>query len=259
MADYKDLHQGAIVINGLSDILFDILCERLKGFNDEHEFNILIRLIKKYCSENGIDHENRDLQQTRPAFGGNIMATIRSSNYRPQATVRPKVMRAPEPDADRSGKTIREEVLESDTDKIKKIVEIFHSDEATVNLSDVQIIISGGKTMKRPPTGSSFCSNSPTVRAMLSEPAVRLLTTDGYLTHIRSARRTKQRYMYITCGISGQIQHLIGMQSYDTIIAIDSKPDTPMIQLADIAVVGELFEVIPGILNEMDRSEGRGC
>ena len=103
------------------------------------------------CTELGIDPENGDLLQTRPAFGGNIMATIRCSKHRPQmATVRPRVMKAPEPDLTRTGEVIVETVLDSDASKIKRIVEVFHSDETAINLADALIIISGGRGMKGP-------------------------------------------------------------------------------------------------------------
>jgi electron transfer flavoprotein alpha subunit len=259
---------------------------RLSGFNDELEARTMIRLIEKYnpetviyaattrgralaprvaviancgltadCTELGIDPENGDLLQTRPAFGGNIMATIRCSNHRPQmATVRPRVMKAPEPDSTRSGEVICETVQDSDTNKIKKIVEIFHSDETAVNLGDAQIIIAGGRGMKGPEGFDLLRKLAARVGGAVG--ASRAAVDAGWVpyTHqVGQTGQTVQTKVYIACGISGQIQHLVGMQSCDMIIAIDKNPDTPMMQIADIAIVGDLFEVIPEIINEIPK------
>ena len=257
---------------------------RLSGFNDEIEARTMIRLIKKYnpetviyaattrgralapriaviancgltadCTELGIDPENGDLLQTRPAFGGNIMATIRCSNHRPQmATVRPRVMKALAPDLNRSGEIIRENVQDSDAIKIKRIVEIFHSDETAVNLGDAQIIISGGRGMKGPEGFELLRKFAARVGGAVG--ASRAAVDAGWISYayqVGQTGQTVQTKVYIACGISGQIQHLVGMQSCDMIIAIDKNPDTPMMQIADIAIVGDIFEVIPEIIKEI--------
>jgi electron transfer flavoprotein alpha subunit len=262
--------------------------ERLKGFNDELECNVLIRLIEKYlpesvlgaatsrgraliprvavktysgltadCTGLGIDAENGDLLQTRPAFGGNIMATIRSGNHRPQmATVRPKVMNAIKPDASRKGETIIEHVLESDANNVKKILEILRSDEAAVNLSDARIIVSGGRAMKGSEGFRLLQKFADKIGGAVG--ASRAAVDNGWIAYphqVGQTGQTVQTSVYIACGISGQIQHLIGMQSCETIVAIDRKPDTPMMQLADIAIVGDVFEVIPAIVQELENGK----
>jgi electron transfer flavoprotein alpha subunit len=259
---------------------------RLSGFNDELEAKTMVRLIEKYkpetvicaattrgralaprvaviancgltadCTELGIDPENGDLLQTRPAFGGNIMATIRCSNHRPQmATVRPRVMKAPAPDSSRSGEIIIENILESDTSKIKRIVEVFHSDETAVNLGDAQIIIAGGRGMNGPEGFNLLRKFASRVGGAVG--ASRAAVDAGWVPYahqVGQTGQTVQTKVYIACGISGQIQHLVGMQSCDMIIAIDKNPDTPMMQIADIAIVGDLFEVIPEIINQIPK------
>jgi len=259
---------------------------RLSGFMDEIEAKMMLRLIDKYkpetvlyagttrgralaprvavvancgltadCTELGIDPVNGDLLQTRPAFGGNIMATIRSSNHRPQmATVRPRVMKCPVPDLSRSGEIIRENIQDSDAIKIKRIIEIFHSDETAVNLGDAQIIISGGRGMKGPEGFKLLRKFAASLGSAVG--ASRAAVDAGWISYanqVGQTGQTVQTKIYISCGISGQIQHLVGMQSCDMIIAIDKNPDTPMMQLADIAVVGDLFEVIPEIMNEIPK------
>jgi len=259
---------------------------RLNGIQDEIETNVLVRLIKKYkpevvlcaattrgraliprvavkancgltadCTGLSIDPDNGDLLQTRPAFGGNILATIRCSNHRPQmATVRPRVMKAPEPDMSRKGKIIKECILETDADKMKKIIEVFHSKEAALNLSDARIIISGGRGVKGPQGFELLRRFASKVGGAVG--ASRAAVDAGWISYnhqIGQTGQTVQTTLYIACGISGQIQHLVGMQSCDVIVAIDKNPDTPMMQIADIAIVGDLFEVIPEILNEIPK------
>jgi electron transfer flavoprotein alpha subunit len=259
----------------------------LSGFIDETETKIMKRLIAKYkpevvicgattrgraliprvavmtncgltadCTALSIDPENGDLLQTRPAFGGNIMATIRCSNHRPQmATVRPRVMKSPEPDPDRTGRIMKEEMLTSDTEKIKQIIDVFHSTETAVNLADAQIIISGGRGMKGP-EGFNLLKQFAERVGGAAVGASRAAVDSGWIPYahqVGQTGQTVQTKVYIACGISGQIQHLVGMQSCDLIIAIDKNPDTPMMQIADIAVVGDLFEIIPEMIKEITK------
>lgn len=259
---------------------------RLNGFQDEIEAKALVRLIKKYkpevvvcgatsrgraliprvsvmancgltadCTGLSIDPENGDLLQTRPAFGGNILATIRCSNHRPQmATVRPRVMKSPEPDVSRKGRIIKESILDTDADKMKKILETFHNAEASLNLSDARIIISGGRAMKGPEGFQLLKQFASMVGGAVG--ASRAAVDAGWIpyTHqIGQTGQTVQTTLYIACGISGQIQHLVGMQSCDMIVAIDKISDTPMMQIADIAITGDLFEIIPEIMNEIQK------
>jgi electron transfer flavoprotein alpha subunit len=268
-----------------ADVTIVVDNQGLSGFVDETEAKIIKRLITKYkpevvicgattrgraliprvsimtncgltadCTGLAIDPENGDLLQTRPAFGGNIMATIRCSKHRPQmATVRPRVMKLPEPDPVRSGRIIKEEMLTSDTEKIKQIIDVFHSTETAVNLSDAQIIISGGRGMKGP-KGFNLLKKFAERLGGAAVGASRAAVDSGWISYahqVGQTGQTVQTKVYIACGISGQIQHLVGMQSCDLIIAIDKNPNTPMMQIADIAVVGDLFEIIPEIIREI--------
>lgn len=259
----------------------------LSGYVDEAEARILQRLIEKYrpevvicgatsrgrsliprvavmsycgltadCTDLSIDSENGDLLQTRPAFGGNIMATIRCSNHRPQmATVRPRVMKSPEPVPGRTGKMIREGILVSDTEKVKRIIDIFHSTETAVNLSDAQMIVSGGRGMKGP-EGFKLLKQFAEKLGGAAVGASRAAVDSGWIPYahqVGQTGQTVQTKVYIACGISGQIQHLVGMQSCDLIIAIDKNPNTPMMQMADITVVGDLFEIIPELIRNITK------
>lgn len=278
--------QAAALISYGADKVLVIDDARLAGFIDEIEAKALVRLIKKYkpetvicgattrgraliprvavmancgltadCTGLGIDAQNGDLLQTRPAFGGNIMATIRCSRHRPQmATVRPRVMKAPEPDDTRRGEIIHETVNDSDATKFKRILDVFHSDETAINLADAQIIISGGRGMKGP-EGFELLRKLA-VRVGGAVGASRAAVDAGWIPYahqVGQTGQTVQTKVYIACSISGQIQHLVGMQSCDTIIAIDKNPDTPMMQMADIALVGDVFEILPEIIREIPK------
>lgn len=257
---------------------------RLTNFVDELEAKILVRLIEKYkpeilicgatsrgraliprvavmancgltadCTELSIDLETGDLLQTRPAFGGNIMATIRCAHHRPQmASIRPHVMKVPEMDPRRTGIVIREDVLDSDAVKVKKVLEVVHTDHNTVNLSDAQVIISGGRGMK---SAAGFDLLNQVASQMGGAVGASRAAVDAgwvpYANQVGQTGQTVQTNVYMACGISGQIQHLVGMQSCDLIIAIDKNPETPMMQIADIAVVGDLFEILPEMIKEI--------
>ncbi|OQB13629.1 MAG: Acryloyl-CoA reductase electron transfer subunit beta [Firmicutes bacterium ADurb.Bin193] len=276
--------QAQLLIPYGADKVLVVDDSRLSGFSDELEARILVRLIKKYkpeilicgattrgraliprvavvsecgltadCTELSIDPVSGDFLQTRPAFGGNIMATIRCPFHRPQmATVRPRVMKAPDADFSRNGEIIFEEVTESDASKIKRILEVFHSDDVAVNLADAQIIISGGRAMKGPEGFKMLGRLAARVGGAVG--ASRAAVDAGWIPYahqIGQTGQTVQTKVYISCGISGQIQHLVGMQSCNLIIAIDKDPSTPMMQMADIAVVGDLFEIVPGLTEEI--------
>ena len=208
------------------------------------------------CTGLDIDPETGDLLQTRPAFGGNLMATIRTSNHRPQmATVRPMVMTALERDDSRKGEVIREGVEPGELEGVKKVVKIVRGEDASVNLSDARIVISGGRAMKGPEGFDLLRRFAEKVGGAVG--ASRAAVDNGWIPYahqVGQTGQTVQTSVYIACGISGQIQHLVGMQSCDTIIAIDKKPDTPMMKLADVAVVGDLFEIVPEIIRQLEES-----
>ncbi len=279
--------QTAELFHGGADVALVIDDPRLARFLDEDEATALVRLIGKYkpevvicgattrgraliprvavkancgltadCTGLDIDPENGDLLQTRPAFGGNIMATIRCSNHRPQmSTVRPRVMNALDPDPKRTGRVIKESLLQTEISGLKKVLEVFHDTENAINLADARFIIAGGRGVKGPEGFKLLKSLAERVNGAVG--ASRAAVDSGWVPYnhqVGQTGQTVQATVYVACGISGQIQHLVGMQSCDYIIAIDKNPDTPMMQLADVAIVGDLFEVIPAIVNEIPRT-----
>jgi electron transfer flavoprotein alpha subunit len=279
--------QGDTLIHHGADLVLMVDDPRLEEFLDEDEAAVLVRMIEKYkpevvvcgattrgraliprvavkancgltadCTGLTIDQETGDLFQTRPAFGGNIMATIRSSNHRPQmATVRPRVMNALEPDSSRYGRIIRESLQENEKSSIKKVIDVFHNSDNAMNLADAQFIIAGGRGMRGPDGFKLLKSLAEKVNGAVG--ASRAAVDSGWVPYnhqVGQTGQTVQASVYVACGISGQIQHLVGMQSCDYIIAIDKDPNTPLMQLADVAIVGDLFEVIPAIVKEIART-----
>ncbi|MFA6506442.1 MAG: electron transfer flavoprotein subunit alpha/FixB family protein [Treponemataceae bacterium] len=275
------------LFHGGADVALTIDDPRLSRFLDEDEASALVRLIGKHkpevvicgattrgraliprvavksncgltadCTGLDIDSENGDLLQTRPAFGGNIMATIRCSNHRPQmSTVRPRVMTALKPDPSRTGRIIREKLRPTEITDLKKVIEVFHDTENAVNLADARFIISGGRGVKGPEGFKLLKTLAERVNGAVG--ASRAAVDSGWVPYnhqVGQTGQTVQATVYLACGISGQIQHLVGMQSCDYIIAIDKNPDTPMMQLADVAIVGDLFEVIPALVKEIPKT-----
>ncbi len=199
------------------------------------------------CTGLDIDPEEKLLLQTRPAFGGNIMATIISPNTRPQmATVRHKVMKEAESDPSRKGEIIKEEFGEDALASRSKLIDIVEEMEETVNLAEADIIVSGGR-------GVASKENFSIIRdlALVLNGAVGAsrAAVDAdlipYSHQVGQTGKTVCPKVYIACGISGQIQHLIGMSSADVIVAINKDPEAPIFKVATYGIVGDLFKIVP--------------
>jgi electron transfer flavoprotein alpha subunit len=199
------------------------------------------------CTGLEYDSENGNLLQTRPAFGGNIMATIVTSNHRPQmATVRHKVMNPLSRDDSRSGIVIREQVV-FDFDEEESAWLSFEPEKSTlVNITEANIIVSGGRGLK---DAKNFALLEELAAALGGAVGASRAAVDAewipYSHQVGQTGKTVKPTIYIACGISGAIQHLAGMSSADYIIAINKDPDAPIFKVADLGIVGDLFEVIP--------------
>jgi electron transfer flavoprotein alpha subunit len=205
------------------------------------------------CTGLEIDKESGALHQTRPAFGGNIMATIECPDTRPQmATVRPLVMKAAEPDASRTGKviecTITPERLQSPV-KVRRFVAL---EGDTINLNEADVVISGGRGLENE---KGFQLIEELANLLGGAVAASRAAVDsgwiGYPHQVGQTGKTVGPKIYIACGISGAIQHVIGMQSADTIIAINRDPNAPIFDYATYGVVGDLFEVLPKLIEKI--------
>ncbi|MFH1995671.1 MAG: electron transfer flavoprotein subunit alpha [Candidatus Omnitrophota bacterium] len=204
------------------------------------------------CTALDIDEKDRLLLQTRPAFGGNIMATIITPDFRPQmATVRHKVMKEAAIDASLSAKVIVKTYPEEYYASRTKLLDIVEEIEETVNLAEADIIISGGRGM-----GSADKFSIVRELALVLGAAVgssRSAVDSGWIPYSHQVGQTGKTVcpkLYIACGISGQIQHLIGMQSSKVIVAINKDPDAPIFKIATYGIVGDIFEVVPALTKE---------
>jgi len=205
------------------------------------------------CTELTIEEETKMLLQTRPAFGGNIMATIMCPDHRPQmSTVRPGIMKAIEPDTSRQGEVVNFNAGLTDADVMTRIIEIIKERKQVANLEDAKIIVSGGR-------GVGGADGFKTIQALADVlhaevGGSRVAVEKGWISkdhQVGQTGKTVRPQLYIACGISGSIQHRAGMQNSEFIIAINKDPSAQIFTVADIGIVGDLFEVIPVLIEEL--------
>jgi len=207
------------------------------------------------CTDLDIDPENNELIQTRPAFGGNIMAKIRTTNYRPQmATVRHKVFDHLPKDETRKGQIIQEKVTFDATKFLSKFLQYIKDETQSVKITDADIIVTGGRGVKCAENFSLIKELASSLGAAVG--ASRAAVDAGWMEYshqVGQTGKTVKPKIYIACGVSGAIQHLVGMQSSDIIIAINKDKDAPIFKVADVGIVGDLFEVIPQLIKKLSR------
>ena len=260
----------------------------LKNFNDESYSDIFVQLISKYkpeivllgattygrslapraasrlntgltadCTKLEIDQDKKLLLQTRPAFGGNLMATIICPNHRPQmSTVRPKVMKALEQDTSRNGEIVRPDIVIPGDVKIK-VIDIVTTLSEKVNLTEADIIVSGGRGVGDP---KNFALLEELANVLGGAVGASRATVDAgwidYSHQVGQTGKTVGPKVYFACGISGAVQHLAGMSSSDTIIAINKNPDAPIFKVATLGIVGDLLEVLPALTSQFKKRLG---
>ena len=207
------------------------------------------------CTDLDIDPDNKELIQTRPAFGGNIMAKIRTTNHRPQmATVRHKVFDPLPKDETRKGQVIQEKVTFDATKFLSKFLEYINDETQSVKITDADIIVTGGRGVKCAENFSLIKELASALGAAVG--ASRAAVDAGWVEYshqVGQTGKTVKPKIYIACGVSGAIQHLVGMQSSDIIIAINKDKDAPIFKVADVGIVGDLFEVIPQLVKKLSR------
>ena len=205
------------------------------------------------CTGLDIDTEKRLLLQTRPTFGGNIMATIICPANRPQmATVRPRVFKKDQPDEGRKGEVIRVGFKPDNFRTRTKLLEFIDEVTETIKLEDADIIVSGGRGLGKPENFKLLAELAEVLGAALG--ASRATVDEGWIPYSHQVGQTGKTVcprLYIACGISGAIQHLAGMQTSDIIVAINDDPNAPIFEVATYGIVGDLFEVVPMLIKKL--------
>jgi electron transfer flavoprotein alpha subunit len=204
------------------------------------------------CTELSIDPEDGVLLQTRPAFGGNIMATIVNRYSRPQmATVRPGVMEAPKK-GDHEGSVIKHDVALSEKEIGTEILETVTEKKKSVDITKARVIVAGGRGVG---DEEGFRVLKDLAAVMDGEVAgTRVTVEEGWIPAEHQVGQTGQSVrpeIYIACGISGAIQHRAGMMNSRYIIAINKDPLAPIFQVADWSIVGDLHEVVPEMITQL--------
>ncbi|MFC1508542.1 FAD-binding protein [Candidatus Omnitrophota bacterium] len=267
----KIIHRGA-------NKVYLVDSPKLKHYQNEPYSKVLIKLIKEYkpeivlcgatsmgrslisrvaigihagltadCTGLEIDKSERLLLQTRPAFGGNIMATIICPHHRPQmSTVRHKVMKESEINNRHRGKIIEKSYSEEDYSSRTKLLDVVEEIEETINLTEADIIVSGGRGLQNVENFKLIEDLAKVLGGAVG--ASRAAVDSGWKTYSHQVGQTGKTVcpkIYIACGISGQIQHLVGMQSSNIIVAINKDPDAPIFSVSTYGIVDDLFEVLP--------------
>ena len=203
------------------------------------------------CTALSIDKESHLLHQTRPAFGGNIMATIMTPNHRPQmATVRPKVFKMSTPDPKRKGETLMEalKLVTAGTRIVKS-----ERNASNVNIAEAEIIVAGGRGLKKAENLEQLKKLAELLGGVVG--VSRACVDAGWISAAHQVGQTGKTVcpkIYLAFGISGAIQHLEGMRAADTIIAINNDPNAPIFGIADLGIVGDLFEILPMLIEAVE-------
>jgi electron transfer flavoprotein alpha subunit len=211
------------------------------------------------CTALAIDPDSRNLLQTRPAFGGNIMATIETPAHCPQmATVRHKVMQEAEPDSSLVGEVIIKEIAEAVLKSRTKRLRFVKEEEATVNIAEANILVSGGRGLQKQENFDVIRDFAKVLGAGIG--ASRAAVDSNWIPYSHQVGQTGKTVcpkLYFACGISGQIQHLAGMSSADVIVAINKDPDAPIFDVATYGIVGDVMEILPLLTREFGKILGK--
>jgi len=207
------------------------------------------------CTDLAIDAENRLLLQTCPTFGGNVMATIICPKKRPQvSTVRPRNFKADKPDATRKGQIIKVDFDREQITSKTKLLDFVEDLTETIRIEDSDIIVAGGRGLGKAENFKMLEELAAVLGGALG--ATRPPVDEGWMPYSRQIGQTGKTVcpkLYVACGISGAVQHLVGMQTADVIVAINDDPHAPIFEVATYGIVGDLFKVVPMLTERLKR------
>ncbi|SHH22473.1 electron transfer flavoprotein alpha subunit apoprotein [Anaerosphaera aminiphila DSM 21120] len=209
------------------------------------------------CTKLEIDPESKNLLMTRPAFGGNLMATILCEDFRPQmATVRPGVMQSLDNDASRKGEIVEKKVEFKPEDMNIKIREILKIESKKKDITEANILVSGGRGMGGPEGFQPLEKLAKVLGAEVSSS--RAAVDAGWITkdhQVGQTGKTVRPEVYFAMGISGAIQHLAGMEESDLIIAVNKTEDAPIFGVADLGIVGDVNAIVPKLTDAIEKEK----
>ncbi len=207
-----------------------------------------------------IDLKNRLLEASRPAMGGNIMATILCKNHRPQmASVRPKVMKTLEPVPGRTGKLVEEKINVKEENVQSKVISVVMDVTDKIRLGDADIIVAGGKGMQDEKGFKLIEELAEVLGAAVG--ASRDAVEAGWAEHSQQVGQTGTTVapkLYFAVGISGAVQHTVGMENSEVVVAINKDPNAQIFDKCNYAVVGDAFEVLPKLIEEFKKIKQGG-
>lgn len=205
------------------------------------------------CTGLSIREEDGLLLQTRPAFGGNIMATIECPNTRPQmATVRPKVMTPAEPDPSRKGEVLQIVPADDEVQSAATVLESVQGAGDQVNIQEVEALVAGGRGLGSEKGFALLRELADELNASVA--ASRAAVDAGWIPYPHQVGQTGKTVcpkLYVACGISGAVQHTVGMQSSKVVVAINRDPEAPIFNVASYGLVGDLYEIIPELTRQL--------
>ena len=273
-----------------ADVVYLVEDERIEHFLPDVYSNILLSLVKEYkpeiiiasattygrtvmpmlstkletgltadCTKLEIDKESRLLLQTRPAIGGNVMATIKTEKAKPQmTTVRPRSKKPLKPDSSRHGKIISKE-FDPDTFKSAYKWIGFEKDESMDSpIQEADVIVTGGRGMK---DGKNFELIYELAKKLNGAVGASRTAVDmgwiPYSHQVGLSGKTVSPRFYVAFGVSGAVQHIAGMSSSDIVIAVNTDPDAPIFNVADFGIVGDALEILPILLKELGDKDER--
>lgn len=272
-----------------ADEVYYIKDSRLDDFVCENHSRVVVDLIKQYqphtilaaatstgrtlmpyvsvgantgltadCTELDIDPETGLLLQTRPAIGGNIMATIKTPEHSPQmATVRPKSMRPLPADKSRVGKIIEVPVEDEQFDSGVEVLGYRSVDESDVNIEEADMVVAGGRGLKKAENFQILRELAGHLDASIG--ASRDAVDRGWISYphqVGLSGKTISPRLYMACGISGSIQQLAGIKTAETIVAVNNDPEANIHKIADFGIVGDLFEIVPRLTEKLAARNG---